>query len=206
MDLVVILVFVGWVTAGLALGWLMGRRGFDAYTWALFGVVLGPIAIALAVAWTIHPPAHEPTLLRQGASRRAGALDVLVGWDGSPESHAALAAVDRLVGDRIGRLTLAHVVPFDASAEVVRLAETTLAAALDDAGIREPAGTVLLRGLPAVALRDYAGRLGYDVLAVGTRGEGRSHALLGSVASTLVRGAGVPIVLADAHGTMTAAA
>jgi nucleotide-binding universal stress UspA family protein len=204
MNGIALAVFVAWVALGLGLGWVMGRRGYEAYTWALVGVVLGPLGVALAVAWLIRPPAHEPTLLRQGAGKREGTLDVLVAFDGSPEAHAALSAVQRLLGDRIGRLTLARVVLIDAPHDVVRHAE----AGLDEACalVTTPASTVLLRGQPAGELKAYAHRLGYDVLALGTRGEGRSHALLGSVASALVRGAGLPVVLADAHAGASVAA
>lgn len=204
MNVIVVVAFVAWVVVGLALGWFMGRRGYEAYTWALIGVVLGPIAVALAVVWVLRPPAHEPVLLHRGGGKRAGALDVLVAFDGSPESCGALATVERLFGDRIGRLMLACVVPIDAPVDVVHDAEQTLDGGC--ARVREDASTVLLRGKPAEELRSYALRLGYDVLALGTRGQGRSHALLGSVASALVRGAGVPVVLADADRSASAAA
>ena len=204
MNGIVVSVFVAWVVLGLALGWVMGRRGFEPYTWTLIGVVLGPIALVIAIAWMVRPPAHEPELLRHGAGKRAGGLDVLVAWDGSPESRAALVAVERLVGDRLGRLTFATVVAVDAPPDAARVAE----AGLDAACATVPDGaasTVLLRGKPADELKRYARRLGYDALALGTRGEGRSHALLGSVASALVRGAGVPVVLSDAHGHASSA-
>lgn len=202
MSAAVLLVFVAWVAVGLVLGWVMGRRGFEPYTWTLLGVILGPIAVAVAIAWLVRPPAWEPELLRVGEGRRrAGALDVLVAWDGSAEARAALRAVESLAGDRVGRLTLVRVVPFDAPPDVVRTAEANLTDACEDVDLVGASGapsTVLLRGQPASALKDYAHRLGYDVLALGTRGVGRSHALLGSVASALVRGAGLPVVMASA--------
>ena len=60
------------------------------------------------------------------------------------------------------------------------------------------ASTVLLRGQPAAALQEYARAASYQLLAVGTRGEGRSLAVLGSVASSLARGTDIPVLLADA--------
>jgi nucleotide-binding universal stress UspA family protein len=209
VSTVAVLVFVAWVALGLVVGWVMGRRGFEPYTWTLIGVVLGPIAVVIAVAWLVRPPSWEPQLLRPGDAPRAGdgrgadAVDVLVAWDGSPEAHAALRAVGSLLGDRVGRLTFARVVAFDAPPDIVHAAETDLEAACDAADVGRSPSTVLLRGQPAVALKDYAHRLGYDVLALGTRGVGRSHALLGSVASALVRGAGLPVVMAPADDAGT---
>lgn len=52
-------------------------------------------------------------------------------------------------------------------------------------------------GEPIAALREDLHRLGYEILVVGTRGTGRSKAVLGSVASGLARGAGIPVLLVD---------
>jgi nucleotide-binding universal stress UspA family protein len=199
VSTVAVFVFVAWVVLGLVVGWVMGRRGFEPYTWTLLGVILGPIAVVLAVAWLVRPPSWEPELLRAGdATRQGNEVDVLVAWDGSPEAQAALRAVASLVGDRVGRLTFARVVAFDAPPDIVGAAESELLAACDAGAFGRSPSSVLLRGQPAVALKEYAHRLGYDVLALGTRGVGRSHALLGSVASALVRGAGLPVVMASA--------
>jgi nucleotide-binding universal stress UspA family protein len=199
VSTVAVLVFVAWVALGLVVGWVMGRRGFEPYTWTLLGVVLGPIAVVIAVAWLVRPPSWEPQLLRAGdADRRTGTIDVLVAWDGSPEAHAALRAAESLVGDRVGRLTFARVVAFDAPPDIVAAAEADLGAACESGAFGRSPSTVLLRGQPAVALKEYAHRLGYDVLVLGTRGVGRSHAMLGSVATALVRGAGLPVVMAPA--------
>lgn len=206
VDVALLLGFVGWVAAALALGWIMGRRGFDPFTWTVFGVALGPIAIVLAVVSAVRPPVRDPDLVRFGRHASSDALDVLVAWDGSPESAAALRAVERLLADRIGRLTLAHVVAFDATADEVRLATAGLEEAVSAVADATPPSTVLLYGKPADALRRYAHELGYDVLALGARGAGRSHALLGSVASALARGAGVPVLLADADRAESVAA
>jgi nucleotide-binding universal stress UspA family protein len=195
VDQVAAVVAGGWVVLALALGWVMGRRGFEAYTWTFVGLVLGPIAVAIALAMVIQPPAHEPKLLRRAMSR-GGVVDVLVGADGSPEAQAAVAAASDLLDGRIGRLTFARVVPIDAPRNVVRDAEASLEHQRLLAG--PDASSVLLRGLPADALRDYAARLDYELIAIGTRGEGRSHALLGSVASTLARGSVIPVLLSDA--------
>jgi nucleotide-binding universal stress UspA family protein len=200
VSTVAVFVFVAWVVLGLVVGWVMGRRGFEPYTWTLLGVILGPIAVVLAIAWLVRPPSWEPQLLRggEGVGRRSDAVDVLVAWDGSAEARATLHAVESILGERVGRLTFARVVAFDAPPDVVHAAESELGAACDEVAFGREPSTVLLRGQPAVALKEYAHRLGYDVLALGSRGIGRSHALLGSVASAVVRGAGLPVVMAPA--------
>lgn len=75
-------------------------------------------------------------------------------------------------------------------------AEAQLAAACS-AHPQLDASAVVLRGEPVAALRDYVRRLGYEVLVVGTRGEGKTRAMLGSVAVALARGAGIPVLLVD---------
>jgi len=53
-------------------------------------------------------------------------------------------------------------------------------------------------GSPADALGRLAEEGGYDLLAIGARGRGASKALLGSVATRLARGTGVPVFIARA--------
>lgn len=197
MPLVMILV-VAWAVTALALGYVMGRRGFDAYSWTAIGLTLGPLALALATFVTIRPPSREPRLLGAG-HLHSGRLDVLVGVDGSAEAKAALERVAPLFGATAGRITLAHVVPVDATRGDEEDAESVLLTA-SSAHPELDATTVLLRGDPATALRDYVKELRYDVLVVGTRGTGRSRAWLGSVATTLARGAGLPVLLVDDQG------
>ena len=190
-----VIVAGAWMVEALALGYLMGRRGYEAYSWTLIGAMLGPIGVAVAISFWFRPPSREPLMLG-GGRRGSGSLDVLVGIDGSPEAHAAVRRAASLFGDGVGRLTLARVVPLDATRESERVAETQLAeAAAAHPGLQP--STVLLRGEPVAALREYVSRLGYDVLVVGTRGEGKTHAVLGSVATALARGAGIPVLLVD---------
>jgi len=189
-----------WIVEAIVLGFVMGRHGYEPGLWLFVGFVFGPIAVMLALSAVLRPPAHEPHLLH-GGHRRSGRIDVLVGIDGSAESAAAVGRVLDLFGDRVGRVTLARVVAIDASLDVERDAAAELAAACAAHPELDPS-TVVLRGTPASALRDYVERLGYEVLVVGTRGEGRSHAPLGSVAVALARGVGVPVLLVDdAEGT-----
>jgi len=190
----------GWLAIGAVMAVLMGRRGHAPYSWGLLGLVLGPLAIPLAiqaVAW------ERPTLARrlQTGAIGDGAVDVLVGVDGSPEGDAALGEVIRLLGPRIGRLSLATVLDFDvAEAGFSKALHDQAVAALQDRADavvavtgREPE-TTLLGGRPAAALAHHAVEGGYHLLALGARGAGRSHALLGSVARELACGIGVPVL------------
>lgn len=196
---IVIVVLGAWMAEAVAIGRAMGRRGFAPYTWAALGFVLGPVAILLA-AWAVRNEARgEPSLLAAG-SRGEGDVDILVGLDASPASRRAVGAVEQLFAGRIGRLTFAHVLPFDATPFSEDAAHKDLEAQAAAFAHLRPT-TMLLHGNPADTLRDYAVRLGYDVLAVGTRGTGRTRALLGSVASALAHGTTVPVLLADATAT-----
>jgi nucleotide-binding universal stress UspA family protein len=196
MGVVASVVVAGvWMVEALALGYVMGRRGYEPYSWTVIGAVLGPLGVVLAVSFVFRPLSREPRLL-QGGRRGAGSIDVLVGIDGSPAAAAALDRVVTMLGPVTGRVTLARVVPLDATRETVAAAEAELAAArAAHPGLG--ASTVLLRGAPAATLRDVAARLGYGLLAVGTRGEGGSTAMLGSVATALARGSEVPVLLVD---------
>lgn len=190
-----------WVVEALAVGYVMGRRGFEAYSWTFLGLIFGPISLVLAASYYFKPPAHAPLLMRVGHPRVGASVerDVLVGVDGSNGSIAALDAAVRIFGPSAGRVTLARVVPFDATVEAERRATAQLAAVAAAHGELDPS-TVVLRGEPASALRHHIAASGYDVLVVGTRGEGRASAPLGSVATRLSRGAGVPVMLVDAAG------
>jgi nucleotide-binding universal stress UspA family protein len=97
-------------------------------------------------------------------------------------------------------VTLARVIPIDASLDVEREAAAELADARASHPQLDPS-TVVLRGDPASALRDYVRRLGYEVLVIGTRGDGRTRSPLGSVALALARGAGIPVLLVDDAST-----
>jgi nucleotide-binding universal stress UspA family protein len=138
-------------------------------------------------------------LWRRRATELGGGVDVLVGVDGSRESHAAISAVCALFGAGLGRLTLAAVVRADASADEEDIAGRRLEAAAEwviDQSFDVPTPeTRLLHGVPPTALRQYVRTSGYDVLAVGSHGIGRSKAVLGSTASGLIERADVPLIV-----------
>lgn len=187
---VLLVIVICWVTIGIILSIVMGRRGYDAWGWLIVGAVMGPLAIVLAL--TMQPRPSDPTVvttLRSGG----GKVDVLVGLDGSAESMVAVDGVAELFGDRLGRLTLATVIPHDAPHIVEREAKELLDHTAGRA--RDQAEPVLLSGRPATALCEYAATGGYDVLAIGRVGHGLSKALLGSTAMHLAHAADRPVLL-----------
>lgn len=56
-------------------------------------------------------------------------------------------------------------------------------------------GTVLLVGQSREALMRHAAEEGYEVLVVGRRGHGASNVLLGSTATRLAEGTGIPVLI-----------
>jgi nucleotide-binding universal stress UspA family protein len=117
-----------------------------------------------------------------------------------------VAALD-LLGSRVGRLTLATVVPYDGGVEHERMARAALEDEAKSMG-RMPR-LEILHGRPSDALLERAAEDGYDLLVIGTRGAGMSRALLGSAAADIARAGKIPVLLAgtdDYDSTATMAA
>jgi nucleotide-binding universal stress UspA family protein len=195
-----IIVAAIWLGIGLTLSLVMGRRGHDAFSWLVLGTLFGPIGAIFAVEARSDERVRSE-LVAAARSRRSGPVDVLVGIDGSPDSAAALAAATALLGSRLGRLTLAMVLPYDSGPERRRTARVEL----EELGSAVPGGPKLelLHGRPAPALLEHAAAGGYDLLVVGTRGAGLSKVLLGSTAVDVAEWAKVPVLLMGAHGGPT---
>jgi len=185
-----------WLVIGLTLSLVMGRRGHNSFGWLVVGTLLGPLAIILAVEARRHDEVLNPEALRgaEVATAGTGPVDVLIGYDGSPESAAALHFVRALFADRVGRLTVATVIPFGDIREQERIATEGLRRFAREAG---PVPEFqILHGRPSAALREYAIEAGYELIAVGTRGAGVAKAVLGSAATELAHGGGkVPVLL-----------
>jgi nucleotide-binding universal stress UspA family protein len=202
-----LVVVVVWVASSVGLGIVMGRRGYSAFGWGVIGGAMGPIGVVLALL--LHGP-HPPDRWTSAGRAADGPVDVLVGTDGSAASVAAALAAISLVDGRLGRLTIAAVEAQDANtAEAERTQRELLAvAALVDerlSTLGASAGTVVLHGRPADALRDRAVAGGYDVIAVGSHGHGLSPALLGSVAAALVDRSPVPLLVSGRSTTAASA-
>ena len=185
-----------WVAIGVTLSFVMSRRGHNGFAWLVLGAVLGPLAVVLAVDAGRHSENLEPQLVDAAPrEHRSGPVDVLVGYDGSPQSMAAIEAVISLLGDRLGRLTVATVVPYGGVRELERTAESELRAIGRRTAGHKPELEVL-HGRPSAALRQFAADSGFDLMVVGTRGAGLSETVLGSTASELARGSEVPVLIA----------
>lgn len=192
----VVFVAAAWLAIGLVLSIVMGRRGHSSFGWLVMGALLGPLAIVLAIDAQRHDEGLTPRPLASGSPATAGSgpVDVLVGYDGSPDSAGAVEAVVELLGDRLGRLMVATIVPYGEIREPERLASERLRRLPGGKTGRAPE-LEILHGHPSTALRQCAIDEGYDLIAVGTRGKGLTKAMLGSAASELARDSKVPVLL-----------
>jgi nucleotide-binding universal stress UspA family protein len=193
-----VLVALSWIAIGLVASFVMGRRGHSPFAWGLVGAILGPLVLLLAVSRMRQERDAQPKVVSVGEVGQ-GPIDVLVGVDGSPESTAALDAVVHLLGPRIGRLTLATVVEYDVALSAGGPAQREVEAELRRLAqlfAEEDPDTEILAGRPAQALAERAASGGYHLLAIGSRGRGASKAVLGSVATSLARTRGIPVLLA----------
>ena len=186
-----------WVLIGVLTSFGMARRGHSAFSWGLLGAVFGPLVIPLVIEAIGEERDREPRVLHAGA-RATGPLSVLVGIDGSEESVAAVNAAVTLFGPRLGRITLAEVVSYEAArgtpSEDRHKAAAELEVLADSVRAFDPE-TLLLAGRPAEALVGAAVGGGYHVLVVGRRGRGAAKALLGSVARQLAGDARIPVLI-----------
>lgn len=192
---VVVAVAITWTLIGVLLSVVMGRRGHNSFGWLVSGAVLGPLAVVLAAEARRSAERLDPHSLRLARPSPAGEgpVDVLLGYDGSEESLAALDAVSDLLGERLGRLTAATVVAFGEPPEFERRAKERLTSL--DARDGRARDLEILHGHPAAALSQYAAEGGYGLIAVGARGSGVTKAILGSAASQLARDSKVPVLL-----------
>lgn len=196
---VLVVIGVAWLAIGITLSVVLGRRGHSGFTWFVLGTLLGPLALALAVSSVRNDEHPSPRVMASSAVDGANGVDVLVGFDGSPESRAAVDAAAELMHARLGRFTLATVVPFDGGADEERIALRALEAEQERLAGLGP-GLELLKGHPASALTTRASEDGYALVAIGTRGRGRAH-LFGSTATELARTSKVPVLLVGDGGS-----
>jgi nucleotide-binding universal stress UspA family protein len=183
----------GWIGIGAIEAMVLGRRGFDGFSWFLIGVVLGPLSVLLAWNSARRDEHLAPSVVATSAARRAAGVDVLIGFDGSPECRATADAVLSALDGRLGRVALVSVTHFDEAPA----REEQLRAALGDEGARlanAAPDLVLVSGHPATALAQAAVVGGYDLIAIGSTGKGHAH-LFGSAAKELVRTSPVPVIL-----------
>ncbi len=206
----IIFIVVLWIAVGVTVGIILGRRGHWRRGWVLSGL-FGPISIPLAVNAARRAPV-PPTVIEPGEPA-AGALNVLVGVDGSACSTAAVTHVaDVLKGSR-HRVTLAAVLDLDTAAphddnflypgpypEEEEARRNLAQAAQVLGGLGTTPRTVVLAGDPAAALTTYAKEQGEDLIVVGARGRGITRAVFGSCATKLADGSSVPVLIVP-HAT-----
>lgn len=167
-------VATAWFAVGAVAVAIMRKRGHDTFSWALLFVILGPLAVPLAISSDRHRPAEPQRPLPPGD------LDALVSHDGTSDARAALEAALALLDGRLTSVTLAAVVDVEAAStvrgrETQREAQERLdALACEVAPLtRARVATVILFGEPAVALQHYASENGYEVIVAGC-GEART--------------------------------
>lgn len=202
-ELILMLCLAAWASVGVVLSVMMGRRGRSPAAWLIIGVLLGPLAIpvALDARWHRHP---RGVSILTTAPTRPG-LRVLAAVDGSPEAVTALERAVALLGDRIGRLTLAYVTDYDAAEDPALFTDEETRAGQWMTEAREaaagglPAEECVLMGDPATTLAHLAADERYDLLVVGNRGRGLSPRLFGSVAGSLARSSPVPVLIGGQH-------
>lgn len=192
-----VIVVLAWALFGVSTALLMGRRGHQPFMWLVLAIVFGPLVVPLAANALRH---HRQGFLQRLSVGHAGTgtVDVLGGIDGSSEAEQAIVSAIRMLGSRLGRVTLAAVVDYDIAAgsglaEERDRARTEIVRAARATGLQPE--TILLTGRPAEALRKHAVEEGYELIVVGRRGRGASRVLIGSVASELARGGEVPVLV-----------
>jgi nucleotide-binding universal stress UspA family protein len=197
----IIVIAAVWLSVGLTLSLVMGRRGHDAFGWLILGTLFGPLGAIFAVE-ARGQEQMRPEMVAPERSHGSGPVDVLAGMDGSPESQAAVEAAIALLGPRLGRLTLATVIPYDTGIAIQRTARSELER--QGAAVQAGPELELLHGRPGAALLRHAAEGGYDLVVIGTRGGGASKALLGSTAVDVAESAKMPVLLMGADGAPAA--
>jgi nucleotide-binding universal stress UspA family protein len=138
---------------------------------------------------------------------------VLVGWDGSPGSAAALRTAASLVGDGPGRVIALAVLPTQAhQAEETDRASAEAASGSHAHQTFEAIRAAIAATLPtrislhieegrhaARALCEHATEHGFDLLVLGRHGDGGVlHSKLGHVAEAAAREGRIPVLLVSA--------
>lgn len=198
-EMVGLILLLAWVSFGVLLALVMGRRGHRPAAWGILGMMLGPLAVPIAFgAARRHGRSTVITLTTGGAIRQG--IGVLAGIDGSEEARLALRRGVTLLGSHIGRLALVAVLPYDAEDDPVVLERDQTQArrwmtAARDAAPGVAAEEHVMTGRPAEVLADLAESDDFDVIVVGARGQGMSPRLFGSVAGTLAHSSPVPVLI-----------
>lgn len=197
----VALVVLLWIAVGTAAALYLGRQGYRSPLWYFLGAVLGPLFVPIAMERgrredrvVERTPAADPTAAAPG-----DAVTVVVGVDGSAESDRCVRDAARVFPGGDARVVLVMAIDPD----VVEFADDVERDRCRDL-LAERAGwfpgtspaVEVVAGQPGRALLDVARQEGAGVIAVGRRGRGLSHRLLGSVAEHVTGHSPVPVLLA----------
>lgn len=124
-------------------------------------------------------------------------LRVLVAIDDSADSQSAIVWLPEWFQSPKTDVTLASVVSRQASTEEVRRAHAALDLSRPGIGRLASCESVVLRGEPTEALRDYAMTHDIHLVVMGTRGAGGSVSTLGSVAESFARDSGLVVLFVE---------
>jgi nucleotide-binding universal stress UspA family protein len=165
MSSLLLAALAAWLLVGAIGVGVLHHRGHDVFSWSILFVLLGPLAIPLAVSAERHLP------LQPDWPSHRGAVDLLVAHDGTPETDAGVRAALALLDDRVTSVTFAAVVDAEAANTVrgqqtCREARTRIeaaAAALTNT-TAAPVDTVVLFGEPSRVLPTFALEHGYELV------------------------------------------
>ena len=194
LSMALLIALAAWVVTGVTLALLMGRIGFELSGWLIIGLVLGPMAVPIAW-WCVRTERRLSPEVLPGAptvrSGGAGQLRVLVAYDGSDAARAAVRDVQRVLGPELGRMALARVVPFGEASDHEHDVRVELEAARKELAM--DVDLLVVHGHPAQALAEEAKAGGFDLIAIGEKGQGRH--LFGSAVRELVEASPVPVLV-----------
>lgn len=134
---------------------------------------------------------------------------VLVGWDGSPDSVAALKTAVAIIGNAPGRVTALAVLPESRQAEAEQDAAGSMEHTREAFHVAQTAAATgsharislhTARGRHvAKSICEYATEHGFDLLVLGRHGDGGLlHPKLGHIAEAAARSSTIPVLLVSA--------
>jgi nucleotide-binding universal stress UspA family protein len=185
-----------WLALGLGSGLYMVRRGYDQ-RWIYIALVLGPLFVPIAIERVRGRPVQPEV---EPVSADDGVLRVLVGYDGSEDSQAALATTSRLFGPALAELLVVQVVSYDAAEDLEAPDLEEARRHVDDAVASLDSAVAhgdVLAGPPAETLCRAALERGMDMLVIGPRGGGLADRVLGSVAEHVLDQAHLPVLVSQ---------
>jgi hypothetical protein len=103
-----------WAAIGLLAAVYLRSRGHEFQFFAMWGVLLGPLFLPMAFDLIRSREQGSPLFIRSGGSA-SGDLDVLVVVLGTAELTADVRPLLAGLGPRLGRVTLAGLIPYQAA-------------------------------------------------------------------------------------------